>query len=403
MRKLLIPMLLLILIVSGCGNAEESTTTAETDNAATEEKMDIYTTVYPLTYFTERIGGERVNVQSIYPAGANEHTFEPTQKDMIALADADAVFYIGLGLEGFIDSAKQTLSNENVEFVATAESIPEAELGEGHTDEEGTEEEHDHAREEGTEEEHDHANEEGTEGEHDHGHEEGTEEEHDHAHEEGTEEEHDHANEEGTEEEHDHEHETGTEEEHDHEHEAGTEEEHDHAHEVDPHVWISPVLSQQLAESIKDELIERDGENAEEYEANYEQLIEELKVLDQSFNEMAAAAEQKAFFVSHSAFGYWADAYDLEQVAVAGLNSQDEPSQQALVNIVKQAEELNIDYIAFEQNVSSRLTEVIQKEVGAEAVQLHNLSVLTQEEIDAGETYFSLMEKNLEVMEKIMQ
>ncbi|RAZ81244.1 metal ABC transporter solute-binding protein, Zn/Mn family [Planococcus halotolerans] len=370
MRKLLIPMLLLILIVSGCGNAEESTTTAETDDAATEEKMDIYTTVYPLTYFTERIGGERVNVQSIYPAGANEHTFEPTQKDMIALADADAVFYIGLGLEGFIDSAKQTLSNENVEFVATAESIPEAELGEGDShNEETVEEEHDYAHEEETEETHDHAHEEGPEEEHD-----------DHAHEEGTEEEHD-----------------------DHAHEEGTEEEHEHAHEVDPHVWISPVLSQQLAESIKDELIERDSENAEEYEANYEQLIEELQELDQSFEEMAAAAEQKTFFVSHSAFGYWANAYDLEQVAIAGLNSQDEPSQQALVNIVKQAEELNIDYIAFEQNVSSRLTEVIQKEVGAEAVQLHNLSVLTQEEIDAGETYFSLMEKNLEVMEKIMQ
>ncbi|MFC3212343.1 metal ABC transporter solute-binding protein, Zn/Mn family [Planomicrobium okeanokoites] len=339
MKKLLLPLLLFIFIASACGNTEEAQTTADTENAATEEKLNIYTTVYPLTYFMERIGGEHVNVQSIYPAGSNEHTFEPTQQDMIALADADAVFYIGLGLEGFIDSAQKTLSNENVEFVATAESIPEADLGEGHSDEE----------------------------EHEQGHEEGTEEEHDHAHEEGT------------------------------------EEEHDHGHEVDPHVWISPVLSQQIAEAVKDELVERDGENAEEYEANYEQLVEELKKLDQSFEQMAAAAEQKTFFVSHSAFGYWADTYGLEQVAVAGLNSQDEPSQQELVEIVKQAEELNIDHIAFEQNVSSRLTEVIQNEIGAEAVQLHNLSVLTQGEIDAGETYFSLMQKNLEVMDEILR
>lgn len=339
MKKLLLPLLLFIFIASACGNTEEAQTTADTENAATEEKLNIYTTVYPLTYFTERIGGEHVNVQSIYPAGSNEHTFEPTQQDMITLADADAVFYIGLGLEGFIDSAKKTLSNENVEFVATAESIPEADLGEGHSDEE----------------------------EHEQGHDKGTEEEHNHAH------------------------------------EQGTEEAHDHGHEVDPHVWISPVLSQQIAEAVKDELVERDGENAEEYEANYEQLVEELKELDQSFEQMAAAAEQKTFFVSHSAFGYWANAYGLEQVAVAGLNSQDEPSQQELVEIVKQAEELNIDHIAFEQNVSSRLTEVIQNEIGAEAVQLHNFSVLTQDEIDAGETYFSLMQKNLEVMEEILR
>ncbi|WP_281863472.1 metal ABC transporter solute-binding protein, Zn/Mn family [Planomicrobium okeanokoites] len=399
MKKLLLPLLLFIFIASACGNTEEAQTTADTENAATEEKLNIYTTVYPLTYFTECIGGEHVNVQSIYPAGSNEHTFEPTQQDMIALADADAVFYIGLGLEGFIDSAKKTLSNENVEFVATAESIPEADLGEGHSDEE----EHEQGHDEGTEEEHNHAHEEGTEEEHDHEHEEGTEEEHDHAHEEGTEEEHDHGHEEGTEEEHDHGHEEGTEEAHDHAHEEGTEEENDHGHEVDPHVWISPVLSQQIAEAVKDELIERDSDNAEEYEANYEQLVEELKKLDQSFEQMAAAAEQKTFFVSHSAFGYWADTYGLEQVAVAGLNSQDEPSQQELVEIVKQAEELNIDHIAFEQNVSSRLTEVIQNEIGAEAVQLHNLSVLTQGEIDAGETYFSLMQKNLEVMDEILR
>ncbi|MFD1032583.1 metal ABC transporter solute-binding protein, Zn/Mn family [Metaplanococcus flavidus] len=340
MKKLLLPALLL-LIASGCGNTDEAVTSTDTESAATEEKIEIYTTVYPLTYFTERIGGEHVNVQSIYPPGSNEHTFEPTQQDMIAMAEADALFYIGFGLESFIESAKQTLSNENVEFIATAESIPEVELGEEPSHEEGIKEE-------------------------ERDYEEGTED-------------------------------------HDHDHAEETEENHDHSYEVDPHVWISPVLSKQLAEAVKNDLVERDSENAEEYIANYEQLIEELEELDTSFEDMAAAAEQKSFFVSHSAFGYWADAYDLNQVAVAGLNSQDEPSQQELVEIVEQAEELNIEYIAFEQNVSSRLTEIIQKEIGAEAVQLHNLSVLTQEEIDAGETYFSLMQKNIEEMEKILQ
>ena len=67
------------------------------------------------------------------------------------------------------------------------------------------------------------------------------------------------------------------------------------------------------------------------------------------------------------------------------------------------AREKNIEYIVFEQNVSSNLTEVVQKEVGAEAVQMHNLGVLTQEDIDNGETYFTLMERNLEVLETILK
>ena len=89
--SLILLVLLLTLFTAACGNKEA--TSSEEDKT-----IQIYTTVYPLQYFAERIGGDAVNVASIYPAGANEHTFEPTQKDMIALADADLFFYIGLRL-----------------------------------------------------------------------------------------------------------------------------------------------------------------------------------------------------------------------------------------------------------------------------------------------------------------
>lgn len=371
MKKLLLPILLLLLFLSACGSTNEASETpvdsSNGNDSGETEKLTIFTTVYPLTYFTERIGGDLVEVESIYPAGSNEHTYEPTQQDMIALAEADAMFYIGMGLEGFIDSAQKTLENEKVKFVATADAIPEDALGEGHS--------------------HDHEHEATEEHSHDHGDEAAEEHSHDHEHE--------------ATEEHDHNHENEATEEHDHEHEAA--EGHDHSHgSLDPHVWISPVLSQQLAESIKNELIEQDSENAEVYEANYAALVEELQALDESFQETADAAANGTFFVSHAAFGYIADTYGLEQVAVAGLNSQDEPSQKELTAIVDQAKELGIEYVAFEQNVSSKLTEVIQQEIGAEAVQLHNLGVLTDEDIDNGETYFTLMEENRKTLEKIL-
>ena len=85
-------------------------------------KLSVYTTVYPLQYFAERIGGNHVDVKSIYPPGADEHTFEPTQKDMIALADSDLFFYIGLGLEGFVENAEKTMKGQHVKMVATANS-----------------------------------------------------------------------------------------------------------------------------------------------------------------------------------------------------------------------------------------------------------------------------------------
>lgn len=343
-----IPFLLLAACSSPStdnSGTEESGTVSE---QSTSDVLEVYTTAYPLTYFTERIGGERVNVQSIYPPGANEHSFEPTQQDMIALAEADFLFYIGLGLEEFIDSAESTLEDENVEFISTADAISDEELESGQLTEED--------------------NHEGESAEEDS-------------------------------------HEGESAEEDSHEDESAEEESHDeHGHDsVDPHVWISPVLSQKLAESIKDSLVQADAEGAELYEANFEELVSELQELDQSFIDLASEVENKTFFVSHDAFGYIANTYGFEQVAVAGLNSQDEPSQKELTEIVDLAKENQIEYVVFEQNVSSQLTEIIQNEIGAESVNLHNLGVLTEEDIANDETYFTLMEKNREVLKLILE
>ena len=100
----------------------------DSNNEGNNDTVEVYTTVYPLQYFAERIGGESVNVALFIHAGANEHTFEPTQKDMMALADADLFFYIGLGLEGFVENAKKTLAGEHVNMVATIDAVPEEQL-----------------------------------------------------------------------------------------------------------------------------------------------------------------------------------------------------------------------------------------------------------------------------------
>src|SRR5690606_13521048 len=110
----------------------------------------------------------------------------------------------------------------------------------------------------------------------------------------------------------------------DHGHDHGEE----HAHEEhDAHVWLSPVISQQLALTIKDELVAALPEHEAIFNSNYEQLVTELAALHSEFESMAAATTKKTFFVSHAAFGYIAGHYGFNQVPVAGLNSQSEPSQ----------------------------------------------------------------------------
>ncbi|MBE1555461.1 metal ABC transporter solute-binding protein, Zn/Mn family [Sporosarcina limicola] len=328
-----------LILLTACGNKDSGKDKPAKGTDA--DKLSVYTTVYPLQYFTERIGGEHVDVKSIYPPGADEHTFDPTQKDMMGLADSDLFFYIGLGLEGFVENAEKTMKGQNVKMVATAEGISKDQLGEGHR----------------------HEGKEGHEG-HDHGKD-------------------------------GHEDEDHSEDGHD------QDESHDHSG-PDPHVWISPTLSVELATSIKNALVEKSPELEDEFEKNFETLQQDLIELDGKFKEMASNAPTKTFFVSHAAFGYIANPYGLEQVAIAGLNSQSEPSQKQLTKIVEAAKEKNVKYVLFEQNVSSKLTDVVRKEIGAESLMLHNLGVLTTENVKNKETYFTLMEKNITMLKKAL-
>ncbi|MEC1154885.1 metal ABC transporter solute-binding protein, Zn/Mn family [Cytobacillus horneckiae] len=329
MKKILLLLIPFIMVMAACASP-----TAEEQN--NEEKLTVYSTVYPLQYFTERIGGELVDVKTIYPPGADEHTFEPSQKEMIAIADADLFIYLGLGLEGFVDNAKNTLKNENVTMIPAGENI--------HLEEAKTEDEHEgHSHEEHGEEEHDH----------------------DHAH-----------GEDGH--------------------------EHHHHGDVDPHVWIDPLYSKELAESIKNALIDKMPEEEKTLNANYEKLAAELDELNNEFTKVTNEAKNKKFIVSHAAFGYWEERYGLEQISISGLSTSSEPSQKELQKIIDDAKEHNLDYIFFEQNVSSKLTEIIQTEIGAEPLTIHNLSVLTQEDIDNEENYFTLMNKNIENLNKAL-
>ena len=115
----------------------------------------------------------------------------------------------------------------------------------------------------------------------------------------------------------------------------------------------------------------------DEFEKNFDQLNADLVELDSKFKEMASTVPSKTFFVSHASFGYIADPYGLEQVAIAGLELTKRAFTKTIGAIVKEAKEQNIHYILFEQNVSSKPTEVVRKEIGAEALTLHNLGVLT--------------------------
>ncbi len=62
-------------------------------------KLDVVTTVAPISSIVRNVGGDRINLRGIVPDGTNSHTFEPAPSDAAILAAADVIFVNGLGLE----------------------------------------------------------------------------------------------------------------------------------------------------------------------------------------------------------------------------------------------------------------------------------------------------------------
>lgn len=308
-----------IFLLSACGQEKAN----KEDRNKEKDVLKVYTTVYPLTYFTEEIGKEHVDVQSVLPAGVDEHTYEPTAKTIIDIADGDLFLYNGLGLEPFGEKVKDSMKSENVRVVEVGKEIDLNSYKHSHEHDEGTTEESEHSDHEG----------------HNHG---------------------------------------------------GT----------DPHVWIDPVLAIDMAKVVEKELSRLDPDHKKEYEKNYEELKSKLTKLDKEFRELADQSAHKEFLVSHAAFGYWEKEYGLKQISVAGLSPTNEPSQKQLKNMIETAEKHKIKYVIFEQNVTPKVAKVVQKELKAEALQIHNLSVLTEEDEANKENYFTLMERNIQTLKK---
>ncbi|WP_040954683.1 metal ABC transporter solute-binding protein, Zn/Mn family [Virgibacillus sp. SK37] len=343
----------LISVLSGCSNPTSSST-GSTDGEATKENkslLKVYTTLYPLEFFTKQIGGNKVEVESILPPGADAHTFEPDSKQMVEIAKADLFIYNNKQMEGYAKSIGEALQTEDVETLEASAGIELLSYTDEHILEEAVHgDEHEHG-----EDEHHH------DGDHS-------------------------AEEHGQEQQHD---ETA-----DHSHHHGDE---------DPHVWLDPIRSIELARHIKDKLIEIDPESKEAFEANFAALKTKLEELDTDYKKQLNSMEENEILVTHAAYGYWEDTYGLRQIAISGLSPSNEPSQKQLKKVIDIVKDHQINYLLFEQNVEPRVAKIIQKETNVRSLYIHNLSVLTESDIENTEDYFTLMQQNLETLVKALQ
>lgn len=181
------------------------------------------------------------------------------------------------------------------------------------------------------------------------------------------------------------------------------ENEEDHHHEVDPHIWLDPVLAQEEVTNIKEGLVAADPENEEIYETNATQYNEKLQALDQEFTNAFNDATNRVFVTQHAAFAYLADRYDLEQVSIAGISTEEEPSPAKLAELQDYINANDIHYIYYAETSSSKIAETLANETRTELEILNPIEGITTEDQEKGTDYIQLMKNNLAALQKSIQ
>ncbi|HYZ19584.1 MAG TPA: zinc ABC transporter substrate-binding protein [Gaiellaceae bacterium] len=161
----------------------------------------------------------------------------------------------------------------------------------------------------------------------------------------------------------------------------------------DPHVWLDPVRYE--------EIVHRIGE-ALERPAAAKGFSHRVERLDQEFRRGLAHCERHEIVTSHEAFGYLAARYGLEQIAITGVSPESEPTPRTLERVIDEVRASGATTVFSEPLVSSRIADTVARETGTRTAVLNPLEGLTDDELDRGEDYFSVMRENLAALRRAL-
>jgi zinc transport system substrate-binding protein len=161
----------------------------------------------------------------------------------------------------------------------------------------------------------------------------------------------------------------------------------------DPHIWLDPVRYATVVRRMG-RVLGRPRQ-AEKLEA-------QLSELDREYAQGLARCRRHEIVTTHAAFGYLARRYHLRQIPITGLSPEAEPTPRDLEGVVKRVRASKATTVFFETLISPRLAETVAREAGARTDVLDPLEGLSQEKLDRGADYLSVMRENLAALRRAL-
>ena len=249
--------------------------------------VDVVAGFYPLAWVAERVGGDRVNVTDLTPAGAEPHDLELTTRQVDDVLDAEVVVVLGDGFQPAVEDGAARRDGPTVEVL---DELPDDALAEG-----------------------------------------------------------------------------------------------------DPHVWLDPVLTQDVVRAIEDALVNADPVHESAFRRNADDLRGELRALDENYRAGLATCQRDLVVTAHDAFGYLTDRYGLRVEGVAGLSPDAEPDARRLAELADLARDEGVTTVFTEELLSPEIAETLAREAGGLRTEVLNP---LESRSDRGD-YLAVMADNL--------
>ncbi|MBQ4089916.1 MAG: zinc ABC transporter substrate-binding protein [Clostridia bacterium] len=175
-----------------------------------------------------------------------------------------------------------------------------------------------------------------------------------------------------------------------------------HDHEYDEHIWTSPVNAMLMVSSISEAVSAIDVENSDIYSANEADYNAQIADIHAQISDLVAnAARTELVFGDRFPFLYLAREYGLTyHAAFPGCAAETEPSAQTIMELIMKVAKDKIPAVYVIEMSTGNVASAIAEETDAEIVTLHSIQNVSADEFEAGETYVSIMQKNIEALRK---
>lgn len=179
---------------------------------------------------------------------------------------------------------------------------------------------------------------------------------------------------------------------------------HDHGHSeshhkesYDEHIWTSPKNAVLMCNYICKELCLIDKANAPFYTKNNTEYTDKLNDLSDEFKFVAENSKRNTLvFGDRFPLRYLTEEYSVDYFAAfPGCSSKTEPSASTLIFLTEKVKNESIPAVIYMDYSDGRIAKTISDECGVRTLRMFSCHNLSGEDFKNGETYLSLMEKNL--------